>query len=291
MVRQRLIFGALMGLGFIGLLLADAWLDDHGQLPGRAHGLLFATLVALLVLGGSRELFRMARAKGLDPLDKTGTFVAIGLAVSPFIQDLHPWLGRFPVPAFAVAFGVMLIFLVQAATRRTHNAIPNTAATLLAVGYLGGLALFVVLIRMKFDTWGLLAYLLAVKFTDIGAWATGMTLGKHKMIPWLSPGKSWEGMAGGAVAAVVVSVVFTLVSDSLGHALMGWRQAIVFGLILAPAGQCGDLAESLLKRDAGVKDSGQTIPGFGGLLDVLDSPLGAAPLGYLLLLLLHAAGR
>ena len=290
MVRQRLIFGTLMGLAFIGLMWGDWRLDIWAAESHRPGGLLFACLVSLLVLAGSAELFRLIRAKGFKPMFWTGALSAAALAISPFFQRWMQSTGRWPwelvdhLPVLVAAFAVMAVFAVQAAFHRTTNAIANIAATLLGVGYLGGLGLFIVLTRMHYGTAGLLAYLLVVKFTDIGAWAAGTRFGRHKMIPWLSPGKSWEGLAGGVAAAIIVSLLFALGDWALGCDFrMSWSAAILFGLILAPAGQCGDLAESLLKRDGGAKDSGSTIPGFGGLLDVLDSPLGAAPVGYLLL--------
>jgi len=282
MVRQRLIYGPLMIAGVVGLLAADWKLEqsDYGHLlPPRADGALFAALAVVLAAVGGLEMCRMARAKGLRPLAAAAAVFAAALAVSPFLARLDARLTMLPV--WVLAGGVLLAFAAQAAARRTENAIANIAATVLAAGYVGGLALFVVWIRLDYATTGLLLYLAAVKFTDIAAWATGMRFGRHKMIPWLSPGKTWEGLAGGIVAAVGVSLAIAVPAG-----LLGVWQAAVFGLVLAPVGQLGDLAESLLKRDSGLKDSGSLVPSFGGLLDILDSPLGAAPVGYLLLKLL-----
>lgn len=123
--------------------------------------------------------------------------------------------------------------------------------------------------------------LLVVKFTDIGAYFGGRSLGKRKLIPWLSPGKTWEGLACGLATAAIVGLICALVWR---HALstLKWDKALLFGVIIGGVGQLGDLLESLFKRDAEVKDSGNFIPGFGGLLDVIDSPLLAAPAAYLL---------
>ena len=139
-------------------------------------------------------------------------------------------------------------------------------------------------IRLDFNLPVLVLFLVSVKFMDIGAYFTGSAIGKHKLIPWLSPGKTWEGLAGGTVVSAGMAI---LTAAALGVHLsehpMRWVQAGVFGAVVGLVGQFGDLAESLLKRAANVKDSGHLVPEFGGLLDILDSPLLAAPAGYLLL--------
>jgi phosphatidate cytidylyltransferase len=99
--------------------------------------------------------------------------------------------------------------------------------------------------------------------------------GKHKLSPRVSPGKTWEGLAGAIVAAVLVSFAFAAYSG-----IMRVWPALTFGLCMAVIGQLSDLAESMLKRDAQQKDSSNRVPGFGGILDVIDSPLFAAPFAY-----------
>jgi len=124
--------------------------------------------------------------------------------------------------------------------------------------------------------------LLCVKFTDIGAYFGGRALGRHKLIPWLSPGKTWEGLFFGLLTAAAVGALLARWMDlRRGYELPWWKGAI-FGGVIGGIGQLGDLLESLMKRDAEVKDSGSLIPGFGGVLDVIDSPLLAAPFAYLL---------
>lgn len=115
----------------------------------------------------------------------------------------------------------------------------------------------------------------------MGAYGFGRWLGKHKLIAWLSPGKTWEGFVGGLAAAAFIGMLLSHFSPRFV-----WWEGLIAGAILGAAGQMGDLLESLLKRDAGVKDSG-LVPGFGGVLDMLDSALFAAPLAYWMLKLVH----
>lgn len=134
----------------------------------------------------------------------------------------------------------------------------------------------------------LFSMIAVVKFTDIGAYFAGRAWGKNKMAPVLSPGKTWEGAAGGMLLAVAASL-FCLgpLAKMMGVATTGgWLNWLVgalgYGLCVGLAGMLGDLAESLLKRDAGVKDSSDWLPGFGGVLDLLDSLLFAGPVAYLI---------
>ncbi|MDR2894388.1 MAG: phosphatidate cytidylyltransferase [Alistipes sp.] len=126
------------------------------------------------------------------------------------------------------------------------------------------------------------AFLMVVWANDVFAYLVGITLGRHKMSPALSPHKTWEGFAGGVVGAMLASGV-------IGSLWIGevWRIWIPFGLFVALAAVGGDLAESRFKRAAGVKDSGRLLPGHGGLLDRFDATLGAIPVAFLFFLLTH----
>jgi phosphatidate cytidylyltransferase len=128
----------------------------------------------------------------------------------------------------------------------------------------------------------LLYFLVVTKFSDIGAYCVGSVLGRHKMIPRISPGKTWEGFAGAVVVSTGISVAFAHLA---GNRLAGMNlvHAAILGIILSMAAVIGDLIESLFKREAGVKDSGRLFPGIGGILDLLDSLLFNAPLMYLYL--------
>ena len=170
---------------------------------------------------------------------------------------------------------------------RVAGALARVSLTMLAVVYLGAGAALMFAIRMdgRLGVPALVLFLAAVKFTDIGAYFTGTAIGRHKLIPWLSPGKTWEGLAGGLAAAAGISVLavwaFRHVASS--HLSLSYVQAAIFGVVVGGIGQFGDLSESLLKRSAQVKDSGALVPEFGGILDILDSPLLAAPAAYVLL--------
>ena len=126
-----------------------------------------------------------------------------------------------------------------------------------------------------------------VKMTDTGAFFTGRALGRTKMVPWLSPKKTWEGFAGGMATTVLCALLIGYWLHAAGivriqerHMAYPWA-LVVLGVLLGLFSAAGDLCASLLKRDAAVKDSGQALPGLGGVLDVLDSPLLAAPVAWL----------
>jgi phosphatidate cytidylyltransferase len=133
----------------------------------------------------------------------------------------------------------------------------------------------------------LVIWLVAVtKFTDMGAYATGSMIGKHKMIPHISPGKTWEGIAGGVAFALIIGCgLFALMPEELA-VLGSWTSVVLICIILSALAVVGDLAESVLKRSIGVKDSGQTLPGIGGILDLIDSLCFTAPALYFILKLL-----
>jgi phosphatidate cytidylyltransferase len=174
------------------------------------------------------------------------------------------------------AFVLLALFLYQYKTRGTSGVLANCGATYFSILYLGLLSSFCVAIRIEFGLWPLLMFAYVVKSADIGAYSIGTLFGKHKFSPNISPGKTWEGMGGAVGAAIIVAIGFALICD-----IMLWWSAILFGLAFAFIGQLGDLAESMIKRDSEQKDSANKVPGFGGVLDIVDSPLVAAPLAYL----------
>jgi phosphatidate cytidylyltransferase len=177
---------------------------------------------------------------------------------------------------YVLVFSLLASVLAQYRQYGTDGVLANCGVTCLAILYLGLLAAFVVAIRVDVGLWETLALMFVVKGSDIGAFTFGKLFGRHKFSPRVSPGKTWEGLAGAIVVAMGISLAFALAFD-----IMAWSWALLFGGIFAVIGQLGDLTESMMKRDARQKDSANRVPGFGGILDVIDSPLVAAPFGYL----------
>ena len=282
MVRFRLFFGTLMTVFFTTVVIFDGWID--GSLTSSVaddkaiQGTAFCLLVALLAIPAQIELSRLAAAKGLK------IFLGVSIIASILLATARYWpqLIGFPLEIYLLllsAFALLVLPLQQYVSYGTSGVLANCGATYFSIAYLGLLSSFCVMIRIEFGLWHLLMFVFVVKSSDIGAYAIGTLLGKHKFSPKISPGKSWEGMGGAMAAAALVAVGFAL---SCG--IMPWWLAMVFGLCFAFIGQMGDLVESMMKRDAEQKDSGQKVPGFGGVLDIIDSPLVAAPFAYVFFL-------
>jgi len=294
-LKNRLTFGPLM-LGGLFLLL---WLDERSQawtrpwmesrygVRGGVGGMGLLVLLAIILPVATREIAMLFTAERIKPY----RFIS---GAGSFLLIVHAFLTQFPpfqtIAASALAFIIVFIMLFaalrRAIDRATHDAIVHMAGTVLATLYLGGLAWFLMAIRVKHSegrqdfhgtTWVILSILLMVKFTDIGAYFGGRALGRRKLIPWLSPGKTWEGLVVGLITAGLVGMAC---APWIRH--VPWWKGFIFGCIIGGIGQVGDLLESLMKRDAEVKDSGSLVPGFGGILDIIDSPLVAAPFAYLL---------
>lgn len=268
----------------LGILWFDAWFEARTQIAGV--GLLGLLLVVMPL--AVRELATLFAAEKVEPYKSIASFGGIGLLVHAFCTQFVDERGILTPTAVGIVVLTMLAAALRRALRKTtDDAIVQMAGTLLATMYIGGLMWFLLALRVletpnfTGDTMKVVFVLIAVKFTDIGAFTFGKLLGRHKLIPWLSPGKTWEGLAGGLLTAAGIGAGVAPFVEQIPWYHGAWMAAVL-GLI----GQGGDLLESMLKRDADVKDSGASIPGFGGVLDVIDSPLLAAPAAYLLFSLL-----
>jgi phosphatidate cytidylyltransferase len=287
MLKHRLIFGTLMTVVFVGLVLFDAWLD--GSLSSQksyapVYATLLTTFLIIVAIPANLELSALASSAGAKtflPITIAGTILLSTVWYwSQFLENKYEFAALFFV--FVLCLGILAIFLWQGIKFASVGAFANIGANLLALIYLGALTSFVLAVRIDFGPIAFLMYIFVVKCSDIGAYTIGRIFGKHKFSPVLSPKKTWEGMAGACLFAAVVSSIF-----ARAFCIMSLWQAILFGIVFAFAGQLGDLAESMLKRAAEQKDSSSSVPGFGGILDVIDSPLATGVLAYLFFMLIN----
>ncbi len=272
-----------MTLVFSGVVIFDGWLDGSiTKTPdddAQVKATIFCVLICLLAIPANMELAQLASAKNLKIFVPVSIIASILLAESRYITQFNI-MTQEHLLLFLFLFAFFSAYLYQYLFYGLNSVIPNCGATCFAVLYLGLLTYFAVAIRIEFGLWHLFMYIFVVKSTDIGAYTVGSLFGKHKFSPKISPGKTWEGMFGGLVFSVIVAIGF-----SAGFGIMNRMMAIIFGICLAFIGQLGDLMESMMKRDAQQKDSAKKIPGFGGILDVIDSPLATAPFAYLFFIL------
>ncbi len=264
----------------------------------------FIGLMSLLGLSGVWEYFQMTRKSGMPSQPKWGLLVSASYLVVLGLMlgnDGHGALGSlFRVDVAFVIVLVMGGFLCQ--FRRPVDGLKTiTEVAVTTLGFVYVAVLFSFLLRLLFvpqvfvvgdsdpasGAW-LVIWLVAVtKFADMGAYITGSLIGKHKMIPHISPGKTWQGFGGGLAFSLLAGCgLFAMMPEKLVifEQLGGWGWVIALSLLLSLLAIAGDLAESVLKRSMGVKDSGKTLPGIGGALDLIDSLCFTAPVLYFVLI-------
>ena len=292
-----------MSVLIITALVALCWCDYHAA----QAGVVLAPLALVLSIAATGEMLSLLSSHGASPVRwacYAGVLAAVAGASLPiFAPDLAAEcpLGPLGWPLLGVMSGMLAALVAEMRRYREPGAAAvNLALAVLAMVYVGLLMSFVVLLRL-FDggtgdpRWGMVALLslvAVVKTGDTGAYTVGRLVGRHKMTPRLSPGKTWEGLVGGLVFACLGSwAIFGVLVPrlGLGETSGGLGCWIVYGLVVGVAGVLGDLTISLLKRSADKKDSSTWLPGLGGVLDLLDSILLAAPVAYVLWLA-HVVG-
>lgn len=236
----------------------------------------FFLLVVVFAVSGLWEYFRLAEGKGVFVHKSLGVVLGVLLSASFYLQTeigiRQPELGL-------MAIAIIGFFLFQFARRDKSSALMSIACSLLGLLYIPWLLSFFV--RLKYlpdgSLW-IVFLILVAKLGDVGAYFVGKRLGRHLLIERISPNKSIEGAVGGFLVSLAVALGCRSFSPAMGE-IPFWH-LLILGASVGILAQLGDLAESLIKRDVGVKDSGWIVPGLGGVLDIIDSLLFTTPFLY-----------
>lgn len=262
----------------IPLLIGSVWIG----------GALFAAVIAVGAALSSYEFYRLAIGAGSVPLWGHGVILSTLVPLLVYARFLGLW-----TPPVSIVMLVVLELLTVALWVRGSSGRPLevVGSTMLGVFYTGGMLSFAFVLRYHEYAVGATAGTALVVFPLLLTWCTdtagfvfGRLLGKRKLMPAVSPGKTVAGAVAGLVVGILVSVLYGRYALlPLAQLALPFWSAVAFGVVVSTAAQVGDLVESMLKREAGVKDSSKMIPGHGGLLDRLDSLLFAIPVGFVLL--------
>ncbi len=274
-----LLWGVVLGALFSGIQVVENY--------------VVLLLMVVLAAVGLMEFYALVEKEGMVCFKRWGIFGGVLLMAGSFFH-LTGKLGIHDTPSrvndFEAVFLIVFVLglcLLQFLSKSNTKGILAISTTIFGLMYVPWLLNFIQKIHFfpGLDGNGkfyVLYFILVTKFSDSGAYAVGSLIGRHKMIPRISPGKTWEGFGGAIVVSTGASLLFAHLA---GPRLAGMTtyHAIALGIILSTAAVVGDLIESIFKREAGVKDSGKFFPGIGGVLDLLDSLLFNAPIMYLYL--------
>ncbi|MXX34798.1 MAG: phosphatidate cytidylyltransferase [Gemmatimonadetes bacterium] len=258
-------------------------------------GWYFTALVAVVAALTALEFYGLVRDRAGRPIAWLGVPAAVLLvAIAAHEPSFHVWGNR--ALSLLLLLGLLAV-AISIFDRSTNQPLLSATATVSGVLYTGGTLSFALLLRSLPEIRGampvrpiegFMLVMLPVAVTslaDTASYFVGKRLGRRRLAPRLSPGKTVEGSIGGLAGAVVTGYAAGLFLDGVGTLVLSAPVCAGIGLLLGIAGQLGDLSESLLKREAGVKDSGRLLPGHGGFLDRFDSLLFTIPLAYGLVLL------
>jgi phosphatidate cytidylyltransferase len=269
---KNLFTRTVSGIVFMGIMVGCLL---GGVIP-------YACLMLFLLIGMLSEFYELTMGKGFWLQKTIGTLAGVTLWMAVLLL-LTSQYGTIALALFLVLFLLWIFLFMQQLYKKSDTPFADIACTLLGFMYVALPLALMNLMVFNFGGYGceydgtlLLALFIILWGNDVGAYVFGMLFGqkgKHKLFPSISPKKSWEGFAGGLLIALLTGYVL-----HLAHLLsFGWTHSLVISLLIAVFGVFGDLIESMLKRSAGVKDSGKIMPGHGGLLDRFDAALLAFP--------------
>ena len=280
--RRLASFVVLWTVVLAGLFSRNKWMSDY----------FFLLILVLLAAAGLVEFYGLVARLDLRCYPRWGVFGGVLLLAATFVDVSGQWglaAGPSRVNDFESSFFILFVLglcVRQFLSRDSTKGIVAISTTLFGLMYVPWLLNFIQKINFfplpVEGHYYVLYFVLVTKFSDCGAYAVGSLFGKHKMIPRISPGKTWEGFAGAVLVSTAASVGFARLAGAHLAGMTFWHAAIL-GVVLGVGAVVGDLIESLFKREAGLKDSGHLFPGIGGILDLLDSLLFNAPLMYLYL--------
>ena len=257
----RTVAGAVLGIVIVGAALLSPW--------------VLAVVAAMVVVLGQNELFRMAAIGGsVKPMGTLSMCMGVALVA---MSVLHPS----PMVLLTLLFPIPLLIAAEL-TRGESRPLENMAVSIFGLLYTAVPMSLMMLVDVVGEEWEparVLAIIFIVWVNDIFAYLVGCSIGKHKMCPSISPKKSWEGFFGGLVFAVAFAMAAGYMMEGNIYAWGG------LGAVVALASVAGDLVESMIKREYGVKDSGNLIPGHGGVLDRFDALLLAMPFAYVYMII------
>ena len=272
---RNLIVRTLSGAVLLAIVLGAAYGGPYA----------YGALLLLIVVVGMWEFFNIAAATGARPHRTLGLTAGVVLFLTCFMQWANPMndnLGAELLVSGVLYFSALLplCFIVEL-FHDSETPLRNVATTLMGIFYVAypiSLMLFIPgLITGEWTAEAFLFYLLIVWGNDVFAYLTGVSIGKHKMAPRISPKKSWEGFIGGIVGALVMGAIG---SHVVGGGLGLW---LGLSVVVAITSVFGDLVESMFKREANIKDSGNIMPGHGGILDRFDALLISTPFAFVYL--------
>jgi phosphatidate cytidylyltransferase len=292
MLKHRLITGPLLGIAIIALMYFDNRIGETTFSLGTSSqcllqpGLLIALLAMVTAPLVALEFGAMANN------------ASIRCSIPALIISMEAWIvAIYLMPSTMLAINAVAMFctiliasiafsiVLLAKGKDLRGVIAGSTYTVATAAYVAMGFGLLLLIRRDHSAWWIMGIIATVKMCDTGAFFVGCNIGKRKMIPWVSPAKSWEGLFGGLATASLTAVGLAALNNNFlpNEPTITLGYAAFLGVLFGSLGQMGDLVISVFKRDSGVKDASSVLPGLGGILDVLDSLLLVSAIAYWLL--------